>query len=175
MNIKNNKRRQKSQEKIEKVFVELMQTKEITEITVSEICKRTELNRSTFYANYLDVYDLADKIKKNLEYDIRKEYEAEWESQTHSHNFLKLFRHIEKNQLFYQTYFKLDYDNTYKSIFYSQEILEKEFGGDYLTYHVEFFRSGLTAVIKKWLSGGCIESPEEMEKILKDEYHGRKL
>ena len=34
MNIPNNKRRKTSQEKIEKVFIELIQTKNINEITV---------------------------------------------------------------------------------------------------------------------------------------------
>lgn len=55
MNVKNNKRRRESQDKIEKAFVELLQTREIKEITVSDIIKLTGLNRSTFYANYIDI------------------------------------------------------------------------------------------------------------------------
>ena len=57
MNVKNNRRRKASQEKIEKAFIELLQTREIKEITVSDIIKITGLNRSTFYANYIDVYE----------------------------------------------------------------------------------------------------------------------
>ena len=67
MNTINNKRRKESQEKIEKAFVSLLQTREIKEITVSDIIKMTGLNRSTFYANYLDVYDLADQLRAELE------------------------------------------------------------------------------------------------------------
>lgn len=74
MNIPNNKRRKTSQEKIEKVFIELIQTKNINEITVTDICKKTNLNRSTFYANYLDIYDLAAKIRKKLELEVEKLY-----------------------------------------------------------------------------------------------------
>lgn len=77
MNKANNKRRKESQEKIEKEFVHLIQTKELNEITVSEICKNTKLNRSTFYANYLDIYDLADKIKDRLIEDVTDLYEDE--------------------------------------------------------------------------------------------------
>ena len=44
MNVKNNKRRRKSQEKIEKAFIELLQTCEIEDITVSDLIKITELN-----------------------------------------------------------------------------------------------------------------------------------
>ena len=67
MNVKNNKRRRKSQEKIEKAFIELLQTCEIEDITVSDLIKITELNRSTFYANYIDIFDLADKTREKLE------------------------------------------------------------------------------------------------------------
>ena len=39
MNVKNNRRRKESKEKIEKAFVEMLQTKEIKDITVSDIIK----------------------------------------------------------------------------------------------------------------------------------------
>ena len=58
MNTPNNKRKRNSQEKIEKVFIQLIQKKNITEISVSTICEKANINRSTFYANYLDIYDL---------------------------------------------------------------------------------------------------------------------
>ena len=63
MNKVNNKRRKDSVEKIEKVFVELIQTKNIEQISVTDICKAAKLNRTTFYSNYIDIYDLADKIR----------------------------------------------------------------------------------------------------------------
>ena len=67
MNVKNNKRRRESQEKIERAFIELLQTCEIKDITVSDLIKKTQLNRSTFYANYIDIFDLADKTREVLE------------------------------------------------------------------------------------------------------------
>ena len=70
MNVKNNKRRRESQDKIEKAFLELLQPREIKEITVSDIIKLTGLNRSTFYANYIDIFDLADKTREKLEADF---------------------------------------------------------------------------------------------------------
>ena len=111
MNKENNKKRKKSQYKIQKVFMELIQTKEINEITVSDICKVANLNRSTFYSNYIDIYDLADKIKEELFQDVLNLYPNEIKEKKHSYNFLNLLNHIKDNQLFYKTYFKLDYDN----------------------------------------------------------------
>ena len=52
MNIKNNRRRRASRDAIENIFIELLQTKSLIEITVSDICKKAGLNRSTFYQLY---------------------------------------------------------------------------------------------------------------------------
>jgi len=113
MNTPNNKRKKESQKKIQKVFIELIQTKEINEITISDICKKANLNRTTFYSNYIDIYDLADKIKEDLFQEVLKLYPTETQTKKHSYDFLKLFNHIKENQLFYKTYFKLNYENDF--------------------------------------------------------------
>lgn len=66
MNTPDNKRKRDSQEKIEKTFLQLIQKRNITEISVSKICEIAKLNRSTFYANYFDVYDLVEKVKNRM-------------------------------------------------------------------------------------------------------------
>lgn len=173
MNTANNKRRRQSRERIEKVFVELLQTKPLEEIRVSDLCKRAGLNRTTFYANYPDVYGLADAIRDRLEEDLAALYQDEVASKVNSHDYLKLFRHIKDNQIFYRTYFKLGYDNQYKIVLYDTELAQKYFQGKFIEYHMEFFKSGLTQMIKRWLQNECRETPEEMFGILKSEYQGR--
>lgn len=174
MNTKFNKRRRTSMEKIEKAFVELLQDKEIKAITVSDICKITGLNRSTFYANYLDVYDLADKVKEKLENDFSQTFaEYAYDTEHSVSGALQMFRHVYENQLFYKTYFKLGYDSEHQVTVYDTRRAEKEFDNKHIRYHIEFFRSGLNTIIKMWLAGGCRETPEEMAEILKQEYRGR--
>lgn len=176
MNKPNNKRKKASQEKIEKAFIELIQTRNIEEVTVTDICNLTHLNRSTFYANYLDIYDLVDKIKIKMIEDFFDIYKDEATNQYHSYDFLKLFYHIKENQLFYKTYFKLNFDLT-DSVKYidSKEVERFHADSKNIDYHVEFFKAGLNAIIKKWLNSGCIESPEEIVNILKAEYTKKEL
>ena len=100
MNTKNNRRRRESIEKIEKVFIELLQTLPLEKISVSDICKKAGLNRSTFYANYADTYELADKIREKLEQEVNRLYMEEITKGFNSNDYLKLFRHIEYNKLF---------------------------------------------------------------------------
>jgi len=172
MNTKNNKRRKESQERIEKAFIELLQTRQVKDITVSDLIKQTELNRSTFYANYLDIFDLADKTREKLEREFSNLF-ADYDYFNERTGALKMFRHIKDNQLFYQTYFKLCYDDKHLISTYDPRRAEQEHISGNLKYHIEFFRNGLNAIIKLWLAGGCKESPEEMADVLKQEYRGR--
>ena len=169
MNTKNNRRRRDSQDKIEKAFVELLQSRDINEITVSDLVKLTGLNRSTFYANYLDIYDLADKVRQALENDFSCLF-ADYDSFTEHSGALRMFTHIRDNQIFYKTYFKLCYDAKHLISVYDPQRAKAEHIDSHLKYHIEFFRNGLNAIIKMWLADGCQESPEEMANVLKQEY-----
>ena len=171
MNTKNNKRRRESINKIEKAFVELLQERELNQITVSDICKTTQLNRSTFYANFLDIYDLADKLRKKLEEEFSQLFQDT--STREQFGALKMFTHIKENQIFYKTYFKLGYDQNHAVMIYDIKRAESDFNNKNIKYHIEFFRNGINAIIKLWLDGGCNESPEEMADIIKQEYKGR--
>jgi len=172
MNTINNKKRRESQEKIEKVFLELIQSKEINQISVSDICKKADLNRTTFYSNYVDIYDLADKIREKLEEEVEDLYVNENKKGYAYYNFLELFRHIKQNQIFYIAYFKLGFDKGPISDIYNHTLKDAHlfYDSDKVDYHIAFFRSGLNAIILKWLYNGCKESPEEMEEIIKLEY-----
>ncbi len=172
MNTKNNRRRRESVEKLEGAFMQMLQEKDLKAITVSEICKETGLNRSTFYANYTDVYDLADRLRTKLEADFAAQF-APGAFADRAEASLRMFRHIYENQLFYKTYFKLGYDEQHPVSMYDAQRAHAHFQDEYLAYHITFFQHGFNAIVKMWLAGGCRESPEEMNAILMAEYRGR--
>ena len=173
MNTPNNKRKKESMERIEKFFIEMLQTKKLIEISVSDICKLAGLNRTTFYANYTDIYGLADAIRDKLENEVSDLYKEEVTQGFNSNDYLKLFRHIKDNQIFYKTYFKLGYDNNYKIFRYDTNLAREHLQNRFIEYHMEFFKAGITQIIKLWLKSGCKETPEDMAEIIKSEYHGR--
>ena len=172
MNTPNNKRRKESKKKIENALVKLLQQHELSEISVTDMCKIAGVNRTTFYANYLDIFDLADAVQKNLEEEVLGLYQEEWEQGRSSHDFLKLFRHIKENPLFYKTYFKLNADGKLRFVEYKIEDAVARFNNRHIEYHIEFFGNGLNAVIRKWLQNDCRETPEEIFSIIVEEYNG---
>lgn len=53
-------------------LLELMQTKPVAKITVTEICEKAGINRATFYSHYSDPTDLLHSIERELIEDISR-------------------------------------------------------------------------------------------------------
>lgn len=172
MNTKNNKRRRASVERIKSAFLSLLEHKPPAHIKVADICKLAGINRSTFYANYLDVYDLADKLYSELEQEVIGLFEQKQSSDQYEADFLELFRHINTHRDKYTFYFKLGYESRHFRLpdaFDFENVIDEQMK----EYHIEFFRNGLNAIIKRWLESDCHETPEQMCEILLCEYRGR--
>ena len=145
MNVKNNKRHQETIAAIDRAFLSLLKEKDLKDISVSELCEKAEVNRSTFYDNYTDMFTLANVYAEKIEKQVEDQLHADGE-------FAWIFEYIKANTDVFDIYFKLG-------------ISKKS--ADYKTL---FFRNGVYAVAKMWFEGGCVEPPEQMGKIAKREY-----
>ena len=61
-----NRKQAYSRRVIREALVELMKTTPFSKITVTAICLKADVNRTTFYANYVDLYDLLHSILLDL-------------------------------------------------------------------------------------------------------------
>ena len=56
--------------KTERAFMQallhFLEEKDIKQITVKELCEYSDMNRSTFYLHYFDIYDLLDKTEQHM-------------------------------------------------------------------------------------------------------------
>lgn len=70
---KNEIKSNNTKKKLCDAFIFLYQKKDIENITVSEITQKAKYNRGTFYLYFTDIYDMREKIKKNLLKQINEE------------------------------------------------------------------------------------------------------
>ena len=56
----------RSRHLIKQAFAQLLNEKDMAKITVTDIVERANISRGTFYAHYLDVYDLYNAILSNI-------------------------------------------------------------------------------------------------------------
>ena len=148
MNVKMNQRRLATIEKIESAFLSLLQTKNVHEITVTDICAQVEINRSTFYENYSNVSAVAVKISRRIEEDAVRIPHEDGE-------FGWLFEHVLAHKDVFDVYFRINapLDST--------------------DYKSAYLRNGIYAVVKAWYEAGCLESAEAMDQLLKKIIHRR--
>jgi AcrR family transcriptional regulator len=180
MNVKNNQKAQNTKNNIKNVFIELLGEKSINKISVHEICKKTGVNRTTFYAHYNDVYDLMQKIIIEKENGVSALF-LEPESGEYKHltenSLEELICYIYNNAAFYRVYLNdftssasigqsilATYNQHIEQLYRNQTHKSK----NEIQYPFEYFKSGLIGVIKKWLHTNCQESPSELTLIIKN-------
>lgn len=64
------KRVEKTKRSIRNALVSLMQSKELSHITVKELSEVAMINRKTFYTHYADIYEIYDEIETELISDL---------------------------------------------------------------------------------------------------------
>ena len=157
-------------------LAELLQTKPIDEITVTELVERSDINRSTFYLHYADIYDLLESIETELFDEV--------EHAAHQH-LSSPFN--ESGMPFFEDVFNILFANREICVAligpngsvaflrrieemissYSMKALQASFPArkDDMKYTFSFCAIGCFGLIKDWLLGGCAESPQHMTAL----------
>lgn len=66
-----NRRSAQTEQQIRRIFLELLEKKSLSKISVTEICRMADLDRSTFYLHFCDVYELMHHVEEIQLADIR--------------------------------------------------------------------------------------------------------
>ena len=159
MNTFNNKRKQMSKESIKNAFTLLLQTKSVSEISVTELCKLAHINRTTFYANYESIDMLCMEIGNDLQDSIKEIYYYDCYD---TKELMKILKAIRGKQDIYSVYYKLNLDNVYLERLNSNYLYD----GKHEDLKQAFFMAGFNAVIKRWIQNNCMEKPIEIKNIL---------
>ncbi|MDO5134473.1 MAG: TetR/AcrR family transcriptional regulator [Eubacteriales bacterium] len=56
----------KTRRSIINAFLEIRAHKDLERITVKELCQKAQINKSTFYSHYCDIYDLSDQLENEV-------------------------------------------------------------------------------------------------------------
>ncbi len=173
--------------KMDKALISLLEEKHFEYITVSEICKKASVNRSTFYLHYENTVDLLNETTRFLlddfiacfsidTQDITNKFkeksldELNFISDKYLHPYLS---YIKENSSVFSTAllhadsfgFNEIFQRLYENIF--NPILERF---DYpladRRYVMMFYLNGITAIVRAWLKDGCEKTISEVSKII---------
>lgn len=173
---KSDRRIRKTKAQLKKGLAELLKEKGIKEITVKELTEKVDINRSTFYLHYCDIYDMMEKTENELVEKIEQLVEAHPVSPFGENSFPfieDIFSILSENREICAALLGPNGDIAFlhriEAILseHSLKILHDTFPekmGD-LKYSYSFCLSGCVGLIKTWLSGQYEESPQHMAKL----------
>ena len=142
---KEDRRVRRTKKLLTQALTQLLQEKQINEITVKELTDLADMNRGTFYLYYKDIFDMLEKIEDGLFEaldEIVSLHEHDDVSQQTKPILLDLFRFIEENQEMCRV------------------LLSPH--GDMNLYHYSFVVYGCVGVFRTWLNSKCQEPAEKM-------------
>ena len=159
LNTENNRLWRENERKIIDAATALMHEDARNLPSVAEICRRTGLNRSTFYAHFDNVEDLIRKHSLRLSDERAGLPEPIRRSFKHP-NILPLLQNIQDNADFYQAAAVNNMRSSIegssaRSLELIDEMIRPIFtSNDEVMLFSEFVGKGFTGVINKWLNGG---------------------
>ncbi len=173
--------------KMDEALLSLMEKKDFEYITVTEICERAGVNRSTFYLHYETIGDLLNECIEQMNQDFLTYFEettASFSRGIDSASLDELFLITPKYLIPYLTYisdnkniFKvvlqnprvMQTDKTYNNLF--SDILNRILARHNVPesrreYMLSFYVSGTMGIINRWLLSDCRESVDEIADIM---------
>ena len=174
---KTDRRTQKTRKAIYNVFIDLLSQKELHKITVQEISDTADINRTTFYKHFLDVYDLYDK----LEQDILVEWGMlvlDMQDLRSLDFFNKLVGYVDKNSNVFKMVFssyapgqlRIKFEKLLEGLL--QKIEAEKKGTDIknikLSYQTSYRAQGCIAILSRWVEEGKDEPKDFIVKVMSE-------
>lgn len=89
----------RSKQLINSALAELLHEKPLEKITVSDIVRRANINRSTFYAHYVDIYAVLDNLIEQTFDQIRESFQQETPLDYAPNRILKKIQYLLESDL----------------------------------------------------------------------------
>lgn len=169
------RRIRKTKSQLKHGLAQLMMEKSISEISVKELVEKVDINRSTFYLHYCDIYKLQEEIENELLMEIQCIIdEKPMGVANNTFSFMEdIFVVLEKNKEICRALMGEHGDVTFMGKITkiveknAMKQLEKQFKnreGD-LRYTISFCLSGCMGIVNQWLFEDGRETPDHMAKL----------
>jgi len=182
MNTKNNMRTQETKNKIREAAIRLLHTKQISSITIKEICGLSHINRATFYRHYQDVYALFDHLHHEM---AERAYEAFFMPTVRGFLpfsrpcFESLFQFVQAHTDYYQALLKqqenagiVDFLRDRPQNMDLRPLIQtvKLDSSEEAQFRRVYFDGGLNSIVRQWIRSGYLVTPHELAYFMEKEY-----
>lgn len=168
MAYKIDRRVEKTKKLLKESLLEILKETDLQSVSIKNLCDIAGINRTTFYKHYHSQYDLLAEMENDFLQSIEDKFTATYKDTPSSAHLEQALTHIKNNM----ELCNILIENHSDSIFEKRlmmlpavlECMEKDpnaaFDQPPYTFDQLFIIDGAYYAIKRWLTNGCIESPE---------------
>ena len=167
MKVKNlNRSSEKTKSIIRAKFAELLkENRELDKVTVTELVKRADINRTTFYNHYDSIYDIAKEFEAEIVKALIEDNKPLNSLDDIYKYFDKIFDYLKFNEQTYHLLLSssaprsfLDKLNiiVYKKLYASLKNVSKNSSVEQLKFDVHFFTDGIINQVLRYFTGSTV-------------------
>lgn len=179
---KRNRREEYTLRVIRESFLELLKKKPIEKIRVGELCEKADINRSTFYRHYVDLYALLDSIVEECHHDLFHkvistiDFSGEFEKDGYSY-ILQMCSLTDQNKELYRmllfghtkTHFMQKVIDTSFQLYFGKHTSSSYLSAPEVYLHYQYLIHGIVGVWISWLQENCDLPKEKVAQVIKDQ------
>lgn len=166
-----------TRKQLREALFKTMQEKPLSKITVSDLCKLANINRTTFYYHYKKVTDILADIEDQMESELRTylgsaklEIGGDSQVEFYAGIFTYIQRHANVCKFILNSSNGLDFlekvlDLARTKVFADISKSVTDGTTARIEYYYTFVSNGIIGMIRKWLANDMQESIEEMGKL----------
>ena len=179
--VKLDRRVRKTRKLYEDALIELLKTKDINQVTVTDLSGIADMNRGSFYTHYDDIYDLLESIENQMLSELTQIaatapcegeiflFEEEFT------NIVNALKYVEANKEIFRVLLNdqgsLLFLNRLKNVF-SEKLLSRLLtlsvsDEKYNTILTSFYMAGFIGAIQEWLKNDFNISAFELATLIK--------
>lgn len=161
-------------------LISLLEQRPLTDISITELCRQSGINRGTFYAHYKDINDLHRCIEEEVFAQIQKTLTA------HTDLSASIHESKEHHSIYYAVFDFLQHSSDFRSLLMNShaytpllqkllavgyDIFVAEYrrihsgpGEEQIRFAFHFIAAGILSLSKEWIAGGRKEPVEWMAR-----------
>lgn len=145
---------------LSQTLIQLLQEKDLHNLTVKEVCLKAQIGRASFYRYYFSLEDVLSQQSHRLMQEWGREFEANPQS-TPDRVFQSLFQHFQEHKEFYSILYRYQLTQVIVDTIKEKIELTADLPND-IAY-------AIFGWINEWISRGMLESPSHLNQIFKDQ------
>ncbi|MDD4077932.1 MAG: TetR/AcrR family transcriptional regulator [Bacilli bacterium] len=157
------RRVRKTRRILKNALVELMGDKDFRKITVTELAKKADINRGTFYLHYYDIYDLVEEMENECLEHIKKIVKKYSNPVDYYKILINIIEYVKSEKRFFQSIFGKNGDISYinklkeemKKLFIQTNKAIPQKDESFQNAFASFIVSGGIGVFQEWLDQDC--------------------